>query len=106
MEGITLTGAIILQAALTFYYIYFIIRPLSEIEKISGKINYGYRLLIIRTLTIAALDIFNYELSTILDLALLCTLAFITTPQIKKDLNYIQSIYYKLRLNCKCELNR
>lgn len=96
MEGITLPGAIVLQICLTFYYIFFIIRPLSEIEKISGKINYGYRLLIIRTLVIGIMDIINYELSVFLDIALLCTLAFITTPQIKKDINYVHSIDSKL----------
>ena len=79
MDRMTLTGAIILQFCLTFYYIFFIIRPLSEIEKISGKINYGYRILIARTLAIGILDIINYEFSVCLDIALLCTLAFITT---------------------------
>ena len=96
MEGITLQGAIVLQLCLTFYYIFFIIRPLSEIEKISGKINYGYRILIARTLAIGIMDIINYEFSVCLDIALLCTLAFITTPKIKKELNYVHSIDSKL----------
>lgn len=96
METITFTGAIILQICLTFYYIFFIIRPLCEIEKISGKINYGYRLLIFRTLGIAIIDIIDYKFATLLDLVILCTLAFIITPSIKRDLNYVNSIDSKL----------
>jgi hypothetical protein len=96
MDTITFTGAIILQIALTFYYIFFIIRPLCEIEKISGKLNYGYRLLIFRTLGIAIVDILDYKFAVLLDIVLLCTLAFIITPSIKRDLNYVHGIDSKL----------
>ncbi len=96
LEGLTITGAIILQVFFTAYYIYFIIRPLSEIEKISGKINYGYRLLVLRTIGVFTIDLFDHKLATLLDTALLIVLAFIVSPQIKKDLNYIQTIDTKL----------
>lgn len=93
---LTITGAIITQILLTTYYIYFIIRPLSELEKIRGKINYGYRLLIIRTISVLLMDIIDYRLSTMLDVVLLLILAFGLVPKIKKDLNYIQSVDTKL----------
>lgn len=96
LEDLTLTGALILQISLTAYYIYFIIRPLCEIEKISGKINYGYRLLIIRIIGITILDILDYRLAILLDIAALLVLALVITPKIKKELNYAHSIDTKL----------
>lgn len=96
LDGLTITGALILQVCLTAYYIYFIIRPLCEIEKISGKINYGYRLLIIRSIGVLGLDLLDYKLSTLLDIALLIVLAFVVAPQIKKDLNYVHAVDTKL----------
>lgn len=96
LTEITLPGALVLQLLLTAYYIYFIIRPLSEIEKISGKLNFGYRLLLLRTSGVLLIDFLDHKLSTLLDLALLIMLAFIVSPQIKKDLNYLQSIDTKL----------
>ncbi len=96
LQGLTLAGAFILQIFYTFYYIYFIIRPLSEIEKISGKLNYGYRLLIMRTIAVVFLDLIDHKLSTLLDTALLVVLAFAIVPQIKKNLNYVQSVDTKL----------
>lgn len=96
MDGMTLPGVLILQILFTAYYIYFIIRPLSEIEKISGKINYGYRLLVFRSACVLLIDMFDYKLSMLLDLALLLGLSFIVSPQIKKDLTYIQSVDTKL----------
>lgn len=95
-EAFTLPGALALQAAFTFYYIYFIIRPLSEIEKISGRLNYGYRLLFLRTTGIIIVDMINPTLGAFIDISLLFTLAFFTVPKIKKELNYVQSIDTKL----------
>ncbi len=95
-EAFTLPGAIALQIALTFYYIYFIIRPLSEIEKILGKLNYGYRLLFFRTVGVVLIDIFDPTLSAFIDIALLFTLAIIVVPKIKKELNYVHTIDSKL----------
>ena len=92
LQPFSLTGTLILQTILSFYYIYFIIRPLSEIEKISGKINYGYRLFVIRTIGVVILDFLDPTLSAFLDISILFTLSFYTVPQIKKELNYINKI--------------
>ncbi len=96
MDGMTLPGVLILQLLFTAYYIYFLIRPLTQIEKISGKSNYGYRLLIFRTICVILIDMFDYKLSMFLDLGLLLGLSFIVSPQIKKDLLYVQSVDTKL----------
>lgn len=95
-QAFNLPGALILQFALSFYYIYFIIRPLSEIEKISGKINYGYRLFIIRIILLVFLDILDPTFASFLDISVLFTLSFVTIPKIKKELNYIHTIDTKL----------
>ncbi len=96
VQAFDLTGALILQIVFSFYYIFFIIRPLSEIEKITGQMNYGYRLFIIRIIILFGLDILNPTLASFLDIALLFTLAFITVPKIKKELNYVHAIDSKL----------
>ncbi len=96
MTEFTIPGAIILQLVYTFYYIYFIIRPLSEIEKISGKTNYGYRLFIIRTIIVMILDFIDPTLSSFLDTALLITLAFVIVPSIKQEKNYLHKIETEL----------
>lgn len=96
VQAFDLTGALILQIVFSFYYIFFIIRPLSEIEKTTGKMNYGYRLFIIRIIILFGLDILDPTLASFLDIALLFTLAFITVPKIKKELNYVHGIDSKL----------
>lgn len=96
MQAFDLKSALILQGVFCFYYIFFIIRPLSEIEKTTGKMNYGYRLFILRFIILLALDLLNPTLATFVDISLLFTLAFITVPSIKKELNYVQKIDTKL----------
>lgn len=95
-EAFDIQGAILLQLVLSAYYIFFIIRPLSEIEKNSGRMNYGYRLFITRIIFLIGIDILNPTLASFLDISLLLTLAFITVPKIKKELNYVHSIDTKL----------
>lgn len=96
IQAIDLKSALILQGVFCFYYIFFIIRPLSEIEKNTGKLNYGYRLFILRFIILLALDFIDPTLATFIDISLLFTLAFITVPKIKKELNYVQKIDTKL----------
>lgn len=86
------TGAIVLQLLLSFYYIYFIIRPLSEIEKITGKVNYGYRFFIFRIICLLAIDLFAPSLASMIDISLLFVLSFFTMPNIKKEMTYVASI--------------
>lgn len=95
-QAFDLKSALILQGVFCFYYIYFIIRPLSEIEKTTGKLNYGYRLFILRIIILLALDLINPTLASFIDISLLFTLAFITVPNIKKELNYVQKVDTKL----------
>lgn len=96
VQAFDLTGALIIQILFSFYYIFFIIRPLSEIEKITGRMNYGYRLFIIRIIILFGLDILDPTLASLLDTTLLFTLAFIAIPKIKKELNYVHAIDSKL----------
>lgn len=96
MTGIDIKAVIILQLIFSYYYIHFIIRPLSEIEKVTGQINYGYRLFIIRFIVLVGLDIFDPTLGLFLDIATLFTLAFVTVPKIKKELNYVHIVDSKL----------
>lgn len=96
IEAFDIKGAIILQIILSFYYIFFIIRPLSEIEKIKGKINYGYRMFIVRIILLIAVDIFDPTLASFVDIAFLLTMSFVTVPQIKKELKYVHAIDNKL----------
>lgn len=96
VQALDIKAAIILQAVFCFYYIFFIIRPLSEIEKITGQMNYGYRLFVIRIIILFAIDLLDPTLATFIDISLLFTLAFFTVPKIKKELNYVHSIDSKL----------
>ena len=68
----------------------------SKIEKNTGKLNYGYRLFILRFIILLALDFIDPTLASFIDISLLFTLAFITVPKIKKELNYVQKIDTKL----------
>lgn len=92
LQEFDLKGAIILQILLSLYYIYFIIRPLSEIEKISGKLNYGYRLFIMRFIILIGIDIFDPTFACLFDTTFLLVLSFIIMPQIKKEKMYIHTI--------------
>ena len=74
LQEFDLKGAIILQILLSLYYVYFIIRPLSEIEKISGKLNYGYRLFIMRFIILIGLDIFDPTFACLFDTTFLLIL--------------------------------
>ncbi len=95
-QVMNLQTAIAIQALFTIYYIFLIVIPLCQIEKISGKINYGYRIFILRFVLLFCGDCFNHTITTAIDTIVLFVLAFLTVPEIKKELNYIQKIDSKL----------